>query len=286
MSNRNFDASVVTGRIRDKNVTQQMYGAMRAGRSTGNPQTVNANASIMTEYNEGVETVVEKGLRAGYTFDLGAIANYVALDEGGGAAPAPAPPAPTVPGAPTITLLTPGNATIVVDFTAPSDGGSALTLYEYVAINQSIIGAPDISGTVIATPLLSQITVPGLTNGQEYTVKLRAQNSVGWGAYSAEAGPAMPIGPPPPPTLLSYNIAGPNQILVNFTQTSNGGSPITNYLYSTNGGGTLNQFSPPVTGSPATISGLLSGNTYNVLFRGINAVGTGGPSNILVVNFP
>jgi hypothetical protein len=84
MSNRNFDASVVTGRIRDKNVAQQIYGAMRRGVAVGNPQTVNANASILPEYVEGVETVVEQGLQAAYTFDLGGIANYVALDQGGG----------------------------------------------------------------------------------------------------------------------------------------------------------------------------------------------------------
>jgi hypothetical protein len=199
---------------------------------------------------------------------------------GGGGAPAPAPPA-TVPGEPTITLLTPGDATIVVDFTAPSDGGSALTLYEYVAINQSIIGAPDISGTVVATPSLSQLTVPGLTNGQGYTVKLRAQNSVGWGAYSAEAGPVIPIGPPGAPTITLIT-PGNQQLSVAFTAGSSGGDTITNYQYTTNNGATWITRSPLSTTSPILITGLTNGTSYGVRLRAINSVGVGAASNLVI----
>jgi hypothetical protein len=92
MSNRNFDASVVTRRVRDKNVAQQIYGTIQNGRSVGNPQTANFNVSIMEQYEEGVETTTEFSLRSTYSFDVGAIANYVTLGEGGGDGPAPPPP--------------------------------------------------------------------------------------------------------------------------------------------------------------------------------------------------
>jgi hypothetical protein len=185
MSNRNFDASVVTGRIRDKNVAQQIYGAMRNGRAVGNPQTVNANASVLPEYSEGVETIVEKGLRARYTFDLGGIANYVALDQGGGGGGGSVP---TVPDAPIINSITPGNGQLIVNFTAPYDGGSSIENYEYLLNGGATWNTPSIP--VTATPLV----ITGLNNGDLYTVTIRAINSNGAGAESNTAS-GTPIGP-------------------------------------------------------------------------------------------
>jgi hypothetical protein len=115
MSNRNFDASVVTKRLRDKNVAQQIYGTIQNGRSVGNPQTANFDVSILEQYEEGVETTTDFSLRAAYSFDPGAIANYVALDEagtGGGDEPAP-----TIPNAPTGLSATPGNGRLTITFT-------------------------------------------------------------------------------------------------------------------------------------------------------------------------
>ncbi len=89
MSNRNFDASVVTKRVRDKNVAQQIYGTIQNGRAVGNPQTFNYDVSVMRQYDEGVETTTDFSLRSAYSFDVGAIANYVV--EGGAGVPAPAP---------------------------------------------------------------------------------------------------------------------------------------------------------------------------------------------------
>jgi hypothetical protein len=180
MSNRNFDASVVTGRLRDKNVAQQIYGAMRAGRSTGNPQTVNANASIMPEYNEGVETVVELGLGAKYSFDLGGIANYVALDEGGGGGGGPAATAPSPPRNASAAMSVAGEAD--VGFEEPtSDGGSPIVSY-------TVTSSP---GGITATASASPITVPGLSNGTTYTFTVVATNAAG--LTSAPSNTTTPV---------------------------------------------------------------------------------------------
>jgi hypothetical protein len=57
--------------------------------------------------------------------------------------------------------------------------------------------------------------------------------------------------------------------------TNDGGSPITNYKYSTNAGTTWTAVSPAATTSPIVISGLVNGTSYNVQIRAVNAVGDG-----------
>jgi hypothetical protein len=268
MSNRNFDASVVTGRIRDKNVAQQIYGAMRNGRAIGNPQTVNANASVLPEYNEGVETIVEKGLRARYTFDLGGIANYVALDQGGGGGGA------TVPGAPTLDLITPGDQTLTIAFTAPTDGGSPLLEYEYTYTDLSIIGPTPVVITVAADIFPNPFIITGLTNGNGYEITLRARNSVGWGPIASGTG--VPATVPDAPTINSIT-PGNAQLIVNFAAPGfDGGSSITGYQYST---GSIWVTPSIITSNQLTITGLTNGTTYNVKIRAVNVNGPSAQSN-------
>jgi hypothetical protein len=70
-------------------------------------------------------------------------------------------------------------------------------------------------------------------------------------------------------------------IEVNFTQFSDGGSPILNYQYSLNSGSSWIPFSPSVTTSPASITGLTSGETYNINIRAVNAIGRSIASNTI-----
>jgi hypothetical protein len=178
MPNRNFDASVVTRRLRDKNVAQQIYGTIQNGRSVGNPQTVNFDVSLLEQYEEGVETTTEFSLRSTYSFDPGAIANYVALGEvGGGDEPVPPPPAPTVPDAPTgVSAIMPTAGQATVTFTPPtSDGGSAITGY-------TVTSSPE---GITATGGASPIIVTGLGNGITYTFTVVATNAVGDSAASS-----------------------------------------------------------------------------------------------------
>jgi hypothetical protein len=77
--------------------------------------------------------------------------------------------------------------------------------------------------------------------------------------------------------------SGNNQsITVVFTQGSDGGSPITNYEYSVNGGSSFTAFSPGQTTSPITISGLTNGTAYQIQLKAVNSVGKSDASNQLL----
>ena len=70
--------------------------------------------------------------------------------------------------------------------------------------------------------------------------------------------------------------AGNNQLTVAFSvPSSSGGTSITNYEYSTNGGTNWSTPSPAVTSSPLTITGLTNDQTYDVQIRAVNSAGSG-----------
>ena len=86
------------------------------------------------------------------------------------------PPQPAV--APTAMVATLGDGQVSIAFAAPSDdGGAAITDYQYEL---------DESGTwTSASTATSPVVITGLTNGTEYSIKLRAVNSAGNGTESA-----------------------------------------------------------------------------------------------------
>jgi hypothetical protein len=81
----------------------------------------------------------------------------------------------------------------------------------------------------------------------------------------------------PAPTSLS-SAPGNNQVTISFTQSSDGGSSIINYEYSTDNGLTFTPFTPSDTASPVTITNLLNNITYQVQLRAVNVTGPGAPS--------
>ena len=105
------------------------------------------------------------------------------------ASPPPIAPPPTVPDAPQNLTLEARDQEIKATWTAPgNDGGDAVTSYEYKLDNGSWTSLGSSSTTV---------TITGLTNGTQYSVSVRAVNSVGAGAsVSASATPATVPGAP------------------------------------------------------------------------------------------
>lgn len=184
---------------------------------------------------------------------------------------------PKVPDAPTGLVATPHDGSTTIAFTDGADGGSAITGYEY-----SVDGGP---WTALSGESSSPVTVDGLTNGTAYSVRLRAVNAVGAGAPSLPVAVEPVAGPtlPDPPTALVAT-AGDGTASIAFTPpVSDGGSPLTNYEYSVDGGLTWVPFGPVDTASPVVLTGLTNGTTYEVVLRAVNAVGAGEPSEAVSV---
>jgi titin len=185
-------------------------------------------------------------------------------------------PAAQLPSTPTGVNVTPGNRSATVTFTAGAANGSAITNYQYSTDGGSTWMTP--SPAVTSSPLI----IPSLTNGNNYSVAIRAVNSVGAGIASATSlvTPAAQV--PSTPTGINV-IAGNHSATVTFTAGAANGSAITNYEYSTDGGSTWVVPSPAVTASPLIITGLTNGTTYNVVVRAVNGVGTSTPTSTSAV---
>ncbi len=189
-------------------------------------------------------------------------------------APSAAVTPSTVPGSPTIVSAVAGNTQATISFAAPaSNGGATITSY-------TVTSSP---GGFTATGAGSPLTVTGLTNGVTYTFTAVATNINGNSAPSAASSPVIPsLSTPSAPTGLSIQSTTTSSITVSFTTpASDGGSAITNYKYSINGGATYTAFSPSTTSSPVTISGLSMNTTYPIRLRAVNSVGDGTESATL-----
>ena len=180
-------------------------------------------------------------------------------------------PAVTTPGAPTDLEATPSGGQVSIAFSEPADnGGIAVTNYQYKIGDGSWVTRSPAS---TATPLV----ISGLTNGQRYSVRIRAVNAQGSGAESSAVTFTV-VDKPGAPTVL-VAITGTDRTSVAFTvPASDGGSAITNYEYSVDGGTTWVALNPVSTASPAVITGLREGTTYVVLLRALNSVGSGDAS--------
>jgi hypothetical protein len=174
---------------------------------------------------------------------------------------------------------------LTVSFTAGNDGGSPITNYEYSTDGGATFRAfspVDTTSPVVITTLSLNGTTQ-LVNGTTYNVQLRAVNINGSGAPSAtvQGTPANIPNVPAAPTGLS-GVGGNEAIYVLFTPGNDGGSPITNYEYSIDGGPFI-AFSPAQTFSPVQISGLQNEISYSVVLRAVNSVGSGANSSSISV---
>ena len=174
----------------------------------------------------------------------------------------------TTPSAPTILEITAANTQLSVAFTVGATGGSALTNYKYSIDNGATFTACSPSQTT------SPIVITSLTNGTSYSVQIKAVNTVGDGTASASAT-GTPATTTSAPTITGIT-PGNAQLSVAFSvPSSEGGSAITNYKYSTDNGATFTACSPLQTSSPIVITGLTNGTVYNIQIRAVNAIGDG-----------
>ena len=165
--------------------------------------------------------------------------------------------------APTLTSLTPGNGKISVAFIGPTDtGGSAISNYQY-----QLDGGDWVAFAPATTT--SPAVISSLTNGQSYSVALRAITAAGAGA-SSNALSATPVTLPGAPTAVTAE-RGNSQVTIGWTApTETGGSAIIGYTVTGDPSGSC-MVAADVT--QCTISGLTNGTAYTFSVVATNAVG-------------
>ena len=203
----------------------------------------------------------------------------------------PQPPV-TVPGAPSVTPVTPGTGSLTVAWRAPlQPGGAAITAYDLRHIRSDASSKANGNWTV-ASRVWSGAgalghTLTGLTGGTRYDVQVRAVNSAGEGPWSATrtGTPIVELTVPGAPIFVSA-IPGAGSLSVAWSvPPDDGGSAVTSYDVrhirsdapnKADANWTVTTRGPFGVGAPGhRLSGLTSGTRYDVQIRAVNAVGEG-----------
>lgn len=193
---------------------------------------------------------------------------------GGSSPPAPAACTASVPSAPFIWSVSPGNAQATVYFLP---GSNPATTSNFV-----VTSTPgNITATVPNTATSAVVT--GLTNGTSYTFTVTAVNCAGSSA-SAPSSAVIPVAPPGTPTSVTAAAgAMVASAAVSFTAPATGGTPSSYTVTSSPGNITATG-----TTSPITVQGLAAGSYTFTVMAG-NAGGTStasAPSNAVAVAAP
>lgn len=184
----------------------------------------------------------------------------------------------TAPGIPMDFTASPRNLSAYLNWSPPSDGGSAITGYTIYtstgySVNSSGVLVSDPAKTLlipVASVATTDITVTGLTNGITYTFTIKAKNAQGYsGTSSSSVTPAVVPGAPLSAVATSAN----GSIILNWVApSSNGGSPITSYTITWIPAGTSGTTTS--VSSPAIITGLTNGISYIFYIYATNVIGS------------
>lgn len=191
-----------------------------------------------------------------------------------------------LPEAPTGLLLTAGDAEVSLSWTA-ADGNGRPVLDYAIEYGTSSAGPWTAFTDGVSTSTSSVVT--GLTNGTEYTFRVRAETLAGLSA--PVSGAAMPLTSPSAPTSL---LASPGtgadyeKITLSWSApSSNGGSAVTSYTVEL---ATNPDFSSATSftgaSSPRALTGLTANTAYHLRVRAVTAYGTGPWSSMSSLTVP
>ena len=227
--------------------------------------TVDPGAGVTATVTANTPTALTVSLNVSPTAAVGDRSLTVNNGDGGTATLAQAYKVIAVPTAPSNVTATRGDRSAVVSWTASAnDGGDPITHYTVVA---------NPGGRTATTPdgSTTTATVTELVNGTAYTFTVFATNGAGPGPSSAASAPVTPATVPGAPTAVSA-VAGNAEVSLTWTAPAdNGGETITGYRITTTPGGTVKD----VTGTTATITGLINGTAYTFAVAAKNVVGHG-----------
>lgn len=174
---------------------------------------------------------------------------------------------------------TPGSGQMALSWSAPSNGGSAIT--DKVVRYRTTSGPGSWTTFAHSASATASITVTGLTNSTSYDFEVAAVNAIGQGPFSAlvTATPTTGFTVPAAPTLVSVTPGNTQNVLI-WTDGSNGGTAITNHWVerstTTGGESHLTEVGAVLT---YTDTGLTNGTQYFYKVTAVNSVGEGSASN-------
>ena len=180
----------------------------------------------------------------------------------------------TTPGAVKDVTVTPGDAAVVVTWTAPDDdGGTPVTSYQAITHQGG-------AGICAVNAPQTSCAITGLFNGTALRVSVYAINDQGGGTIVDASGTVTPLSSlttvPDVPTAVSAT-ASPRSASVSWTApTYTGGAAIDSYtVTATPGGATCTSSTTSCTYSTGSLT---DGTAYTFAVTATNAVGTGGAS--------
>ena len=197
----------------------------------------------------------------------------------------------TVPAAPIISETpTPTLDSITISWNEPDNGGSDIIGYtvDYAVVPSGTWQTQD---SALVNNLTKTSTITGLTPDTQYNFRVAAVNSIGQGAYSANAtattdAPTVPAAP----TISPNPTVTPDSVSISWNEPGNGGSPITSYSVQYVASGDANWTThqdgndADNTALSATILNLNSNTEYTFRVAAVNDIGQGAYSaNVTVV---
>ena len=174
-----------------------------------------------------------------------------------------------LPGKPTIFTVIEEDQQALVYFNPGLDNGANVDSFQY---------SLDGGGTWDLVDGDQPLVLSGLTNGQEYSIIVRANSDAG---NSDPSDPYLftPFTTSGAPDITAA-VPGNETVELQFTPPEDdGGRPVENYEFSVNDGLEWNVIDPPVTTSPILVQGLTIGQEYNFRLRAITERGAGQESN-------
>ena len=181
----------------------------------------------------------------------------------------------TVPDAPVVSVSGRGDGFVSVEWEPGDDGGAEVLYFEYrVAAG---VGAGSGSAWVLAgAGAARSVTVHGLDNGVSASVSVRAVNVAGEGAAS-ESVSATPYTVPDAPVVTAATGADGVVVLSWTAPDFDGGEPISEYEWSSDGGATWTSAGLETS---VSVAGLVNGQPYAFRVRAVNLAGTGSASAV------
>lgn len=161
------------------------------------------------------------------------------------------PPPPSAPDQVVLSSVVPGDQQLTVNWTAPGDGGSAITSYDIWWRVDNPEGSW--STASVAAGVLTYV-IPSLTNGIAYDVRVRAVNAVGNGVFSAIATETPNASTEPDAPVLTITSPSTDQILYSWVHGATNGATVTGWEFERSSGDNFTHMTPSATSFPLTVT--------------------------------